>query len=72
MRTEAALRSAISRGYCAAFHVAKDLVESLGFALPKDAAAHEKLYILLFNAGIESAKEAAIGLRHLRQRRTPD
>jgi len=70
MRTEAALRSGISRGYYAAFHFGKDLVESLGFSLPKDATAHEKLYILLYNAGIESAKDAAVWLRRLRQRRT--
>ena len=70
MRTEAARRSAISRGYYAAFHFGKDLIESLGFSLPKNAAAHEKLYILLFNAGREPAKEAAIWLHRLRQRRT--
>jgi uncharacterized protein (UPF0332 family) len=70
MRTEASLRSAISRGYYAAFHFGKDLVESLGFPLPKDAAAHEKLYTLLFNAGLEPAKEAAIWLHRLRRRRT--
>jgi hypothetical protein len=31
MRTEAALRSAISRSYYAAFHFCRNLVESLGF-----------------------------------------
>lgn len=70
MRTEAAPRSAISRGYYAAFHFGKDLVESLGFLLPKDAAAHEKLHILFYNSGQEPAREAAIWLRRLRQRRT--
>ncbi len=45
MRTEAAIRSAISRGYYAAFHAAKKLVEGVGFPLPKDAAAHDKLFI---------------------------
>jgi hypothetical protein len=70
MRTEAAIRSAISRAYYAAFHFGKNLVEALGFKLPKDAAAHEKLYHLLNNAGIESATEAADWLLRLRKRRT--
>ncbi|MDZ7292051.1 MAG: HEPN domain-containing protein [candidate division KSB1 bacterium] len=70
MRTEAAIRSAISRGYYAAFHFGKNLVEALGFNLPKDAAAHDELYRLLNNSGIKSAEEAADWLRRLRQRRT--
>lgn len=70
MRTEAAIRSAISRGYYAAFHFGKNLVEALGFKLSKDAAAHEKLYHLLNNAGIEPATEAADWLLRLRKRRT--
>lgn len=70
MRTEAAIRSAISRGYYAAFHFGKNLVETLGFNLPKDAAAHDKLYHLLNNSGIKSAEEAADWLRRLRLRRT--
>jgi uncharacterized protein (UPF0332 family) len=69
MRTEAALRSAISRGYYAAFHFAKNLVEELGFKLPKDAAAHDKLFYLLHNAGIESAQDVAKLLAELRKRR---
>jgi uncharacterized protein (UPF0332 family) len=69
MRTEAALRSAISRGYYAAFHTAKKLVEGLGFHLPKDAAAHDKLFYLLNNAGVKSAEDAAKLLSNLRRRR---
>lgn len=71
MRTEAAIRSAISRAYYAAFHFGKNLlVEGLGFNLPKDAAAHDKLYLLLNNSGNKSAEEAADWLRRLRRRRT--
>ena len=66
MRTEAA----ISRAYYAAFHFGKNLVEGLGFNLPKDAAAHDKLYLLLNNSGNKSAEEAADWLRRLRRRRT--
>lgn len=69
MRTEAALRSAISRGYYAAFHSAKNLVEGLGFHLPKDATAHDKLFYLLNNAGVESAEDVAKLLSDLRRRR---
>lgn len=69
MRTEAAIRSAISRCYYAAFHFAKTLVESFGFSLPKDAAAHDKLYRMLNNAGIQSAADTAALLFDLRRRR---
>jgi uncharacterized protein (UPF0332 family) len=69
MRTEAAIRSAISRGYYAAFHTAKKLVEGLGFHLPKDAAAHDKLFYLLNNAGIKSAEDVAKLLSDLRRHR---
>jgi len=69
MRTEAALRSAISRGYYAAFHTAKNLIEGFGFYLPKDAAAHDKLFYLLNNAGIKAAEDAAKFLADLRKRR---
>lgn len=70
MRTEAAIRSAISRGYYAAFHFGKKLVEALGFKLPKDATAHEKLFYWLHNSGVKSAVDTADWLRRLRQRRT--
>ncbi len=69
MRTEAAIRSAISRGYYAAFHFAQKLVEDFGYSLPKDAAAHDKLYQLLNNAGIQPAADTAALLFDLRRRR---
>jgi len=69
MRTEAALRSAIRRGYYAAFHTAKKLAEELGFHLPKDASAHDKLFYLLNNAGIKAAEDAGKFLSDLRRRR---
>lgn len=69
MRTEAAIRSAISRGYYSAFHFAKNLVEGFGLSLPKDAAAHDKLCQMLNNAGIQSAANAAVLLLDLRRRR---
>jgi uncharacterized protein (UPF0332 family) len=69
MRTEAAIRSAISRGYYAAFHFARTLVESFGFSLPKDAAAHDKIYQMLNNTGIQTAANTAALLFDLRRRR---
>ena len=47
---EVELRSAVSRGYYGAFHVACELVESCGVNLPKSAAAHEKVTYCLQNS----------------------
>jgi hypothetical protein len=41
--TEAQWRSAVSRAYYGAFHLARDFVESCGVTLPKTAEAHDKL-----------------------------
>ena len=49
--TEAAWRSGLSRAYYAAFHVARDLMESLGFAVPKADAAHKHMAWRLGNCG---------------------
>lgn len=51
-RNEAAdLRTAVSRAYYAAFHVASDVLEGLGFRLDKGAAAHGKASQYLLNSG---------------------
>ena len=47
MRSEAAIRSAISRAYYATFITGRELLLELGFSLPKDASAHEQLYFRL-------------------------
>jgi uncharacterized protein (UPF0332 family) len=49
--TEAAWRSALSRAYYAAFHVARELMETLGFAVPKADAAHKHMAWRLSNCG---------------------
>jgi hypothetical protein len=49
--TEAAWRSALSRAYYAAFHVARELMEGMGFAVPKSDAAHKHMAWRLGNCG---------------------
>ena len=41
--TEGHWRSAVSRAYYAAFHVARSLLERLGFVVPKADPAHNHL-----------------------------
>jgi uncharacterized protein (UPF0332 family) len=48
---EAEWRSAVSRGYYAAFHVARQLLEQNGFAVPDGPQGHGYLWLRLANAG---------------------
>jgi len=68
--TEVAWRSAVSRAYYGAFHEARDLVESLGFAVPPDANAYRYLYYRLSNAGYPQVNAAGQSLNALRRQRT--
>ncbi|MGH7596707.1 MAG: hypothetical protein ACREOI_10165 [bacterium] len=68
-RSEAAIRSAVSRVYCAAFNTGKTLLNGLGFVLPKDAAAHEELYRRLYNSGLPEIQETASWLFDMRRKR---
>jgi hypothetical protein len=43
--TEAEWRSAISRAYYATFHVARELLEDLSFAVPRADRAHVYLWL---------------------------
>jgi len=49
--TEAEWRSASSRAYDAAFHVARVLLLGLGFRVPQADRAHGYLWMRLSNAG---------------------
>jgi uncharacterized protein (UPF0332 family) len=69
MRTEPALRSAISRAYYAAYHCWITLLSEFGFKFSKDASAHEKLAAYLNNAGIGEIQTVADNLTHLRRQR---
>lgn len=64
--TEAEWRTAISRAYYAAFHTARDLFESMGFAVPRADLAHQYLYHRLNNCGHAQLQQAGRDLSDLR------
>jgi uncharacterized protein (UPF0332 family) len=67
--TEAAWRSAVSRAYYAAFHVARLLLIDFGFTVPRDEKAHTFLYRRLNNCGDPPVLVAAQQLGNLRDQR---
>src|SRR4051794_8638980 len=56
--TEAAWRSAISRAYYAAFHVACQLLANLGFRVPRADRAHGYVWMRLSNSGETDVERA--------------
>jgi uncharacterized protein (UPF0332 family) len=71
--TEAAWRTAVSRAYYAAFHVARDLLEGLGFTVPHADPAHGYLWLRLANCGDPNVQQAGNRLNRLRgERNTAD
>jgi uncharacterized protein (UPF0332 family) len=64
--TEAEWRSAISRAYYAAFHVARELLEDLGFAVARGDRAHAYLWRRLTNSGSPPVGLAGSELNALR------
>src|SRR5579883_2185536 len=67
--TEAEWRSASSRAYYAAFHVARLLLLSLGFRVPQAERAHGYLWLRLSNAGHADTMKAGSRLGLLRRQR---
>jgi uncharacterized protein (UPF0332 family) len=67
--TEAEWRTATSRAYYAAFHALRDLFNGLGFRVPRADAAHNYLYVRLYNSANSALAGAANDLHELRQRR---
>jgi uncharacterized protein (UPF0332 family) len=67
--TEAEWRSASSRAYYAAFHVARRLLLDLGFGVPRAERAHAYLWLRLANAGHADVELAGRRLNHLRGER---
>lgn len=67
--TEAAWRSAVSRAYYAAFHVARQLMEDLGFTVPRVDRAHGHLWLRLSNCGDSQVQHAGANLNDLRRDR---
>ena len=67
--TQAAWRTAVSRAYYAAFHVARLLLTDLGFVVPQADRAHAYLWLRLNNCGDSQVQQAAVSLNTLRGRR---
>lgn len=69
--TEADWRTAVSRAYYAAFHVARRLLSDLKFTVPRADRAHQYLVYRLCNSGeavVEQAGRDLDTLRRLRNR----
>lgn len=64
---EADWRSAVSRAYYAAFHVARNLLVQVGFRPPADAQGHAYLWLRLSNTGHPDLDEVGQHLHNLRQ-----
>jgi uncharacterized protein (UPF0332 family) len=67
--TESHYRSAVSRAYYGAFHVARRLLEDVGVHLPKGEQVHAKATYCLQDCGEQVAGEAADDLETLRNER---
>jgi uncharacterized protein (UPF0332 family) len=64
---EAEWRSAASRAYYAAFHVARKLLHQAGFVVPQAEQAHAYLWLRLANAGHPDVERAGNDLIYLRR-----
>ena len=62
----AELRSAVSRAYYAAFHVARKLLVDMGFEISKGPAAHGDVYKYLGNAGNPTVEHAGSNIGDLK------
>jgi uncharacterized protein (UPF0332 family) len=67
--TEASWRTAVGRAYYAAFHVARRLLEDVGFAVPRADRAHTYLSFRLQNCGDAPVETAGAKLQVLRTNR---
>lgn len=67
--TEADWRTAVSRAYYAAFHVARALLAGLNFTVPRADRAHQYLVFRLSNCGESAAEHAGRDLETLRRLR---
>jgi uncharacterized protein (UPF0332 family) len=66
---EAYWRSAVSRGYYAAFHEARQLLQQCGFTVPRGEQAHAFLWLRLSNCGHPDLAHAGAELNDLRGQR---
>ncbi len=67
--TEADWRTAVSRAYYAAFHVARRLLADLQFTVPRADRAHQYLVFRLSNSGEAAVEQAGRDLETLRRLR---
>jgi len=65
--TEAEWRSAVSRAYYAAFHVARRLLSDLKFTIPRADRAHQYLVFRLGNSSEPTVEQAGRDLDTLRR-----
>ncbi len=63
-------RTATSRAYYAAFHVARVFLTNLGFTVPNAERAHAYLWLRLQNCGEPTVQQAGVILNDLRRQRT--
>ncbi len=67
--SESEWRCAIGRAYYAAFHQARDLLQALGFQIPRAELVHAFLWKRLLSCGRSSVGTAGSKLHQLRQLR---
>ncbi len=67
--TEADWRTAVSRAYYAAFHVARRLFADLNFTVPRADRAHQYLVFRLSNSGESAVEQVGRDLETLRRLR---
>ena len=67
--TEAEWRSAVSRAYYAAFHLARNLLLGCGFQVPRGDQAHAYLWLRLSNSKNADAESAGRDLKSVRSSR---
>jgi uncharacterized protein (UPF0332 family) len=67
--TESGWRSAVSRAYYAAFHVARQLLIDLHFRVPQADRAHGYLWLRLSNCGDPQVQQAGADLNDARRDR---
>ena len=68
-RNESARRSAVSRAYYGAFHLAREFLTELGVDVPANATGHEFVVLRLENCGYSEAYEAGSLLADIRTER---
>jgi uncharacterized protein (UPF0332 family) len=66
---EAEWRSAVSRAYYAAFHIARQFLTQCGFVVPRVDRPHAYLWLRLSNSGHPDVRNAGAKLTFLRQKR---